>query len=270
MDGRLAAHVKAFAIAEVTGRGLDYKLVAGTEIEILHGEKLIEELPVGFAELPEVLPPAGDVGSGMEDDGTLIEEAVGVVLLDDAHDAANELNEGGEVGEDAEYRCDGKEGVVEPFPQLADLDDHIQLVIIETLQDLFVGGAVFSRVHIIGAVAPGAIRFHDLAAVLVVERRRDDLEPVVAGSFAALIQFTDRSVNNSGEGLIRDYDAAPEISVLLAKPTHFFKADLDLLSVLSADIAERSGVEDNGLEALDVAFLNGTKHRVGIEPRVRP
>lgn len=93
-DGRLTAHVKAFAIAEVTRRGFDFKLVAGTEIEILDREKLIEELAVGFAVHLEVGPPAGDVGSGMEDDATVIKDVARRVLLDDAHDAANELNKG--------------------------------------------------------------------------------------------------------------------------------------------------------------------------------
>ena len=101
--------------------------------------------------------------------------------------------------------------------------------------------------------------------MLVVERRRDDLEPVVVGGLAALVQFADRSVNDSVQCLGGGHDAAPEIGVLLTEAAHFVKADFDLLSILAANIAERSGVEDNGLEALDVAFLNGAEHRVGIE-----
>ena len=118
-------------------------------------------------------------------------------------------------------------------------DDHIQLVIFQTLQDLIVGGAVFSRVHEIGTEATVPIRFHDLAAVLVVERRGDDFEPAVPGSCAAPFQFTDRSVDNRVERLGRGHDAAPEFGVLLPKATYLVKADLDLLSVLAADIAQR-------------------------------
>lgn len=85
------------------------------------------------------------------------------------------------------------------------------------------------------------------------------------GGLAALVQFANRGVNDGVERLGRGHDTAPDIGVLLAEAAHFIKADLDLLSALAADIAEGAGVEDNRLEALDVALLNGPKHRVGIE-----
>ena len=57
-----------------------------------------------------------------------------------------------------------RKGWSNPSPSLRTWHDHVQLVILETLQDAVVGGGVFSGVHIIGVAATGAIRFHDLAA----------------------------------------------------------------------------------------------------------
>ena len=71
----------------------DCKFAGVSEVEILHREKLLEELLVRFAVFLEVLPAARDIGSRMEDDGPLIERMIGAVLFDDAHDPAHELHE---------------------------------------------------------------------------------------------------------------------------------------------------------------------------------
>ena len=94
--------------------------------------------------------------------------------------------------------------------------------------------------------------------------RRDDLDPGVVGVRVEFVQRASRSRNDGIAHFGRGHHAAPQIGALLLWAAHFFKADIDPLSVLAADIPQGAEVKDTCLEALDAGLPNGQAHWVGI------
>ncbi len=119
-------------------------------------------LPPGrFAVLLEVAPLPCDVGAGMKYDDALIQHVARRVLLYHAHDATDELNEGRQVAEDAEYRRDGQQRMVKALAQLAHLHDNIELVPFELPHNSLIGGTVLARMNVTDAAIARGVRFDD-------------------------------------------------------------------------------------------------------------
>ena len=71
--------------------------------------------------------------------------------------------------------------MIEAFPELADLDDDFELVILQALQDPLIGGRLLAAMDIVRLKSALAIRTHDVDAVLIVQCGGDDLEPTLTG-----------------------------------------------------------------------------------------
>src|SRR6516164_1501992 len=159
-------------------------------------QQLIEIFAVRLAVSLEVGPLPGDVAAGMEDDDSLIENMARGVLLDHAHDPADELHEGREIAEDTEDCGNRKEAMVKALTQLANLNDDVKLVVFQPLHDALIGDTSLARMHIVGPAPTGAVGFNDLLAMVVVERRCDDLQAIVAGLGAQALELADGGVDD--------------------------------------------------------------------------
>jgi len=67
----------------------------------------------------------------MEDYRAVVQRVAGSVLLDDAHDAADELHKRGQARKDAEDCGHGQVGMVEAFTEHAYLDDDVEFVALQ-------------------------------------------------------------------------------------------------------------------------------------------
>jgi hypothetical protein len=84
-------------------------------------QQIGEELLIRLAELPEIIPTSRDIGADMKHNDPLIKRVPRHVLLDRAHDAADELHEGTEVGKNAADHGDGEVGMIEALAEHASL-----------------------------------------------------------------------------------------------------------------------------------------------------
>ena len=103
---------------------------------------MVKVFAVSLGIVLKISPLARDVRARVKDHDAAIHRVLRRVLLYDAHDAADELHEGRQIAEDAEYRCDGQIFVVKAFAELADLNDHVQIMVFELLQHAFIGGTI--------------------------------------------------------------------------------------------------------------------------------
>ena len=150
---------------------------------------------MSLAELPEIIPASRDIGADMKHNDPLIKRVPRQVLLDRAHDAADELHEGTEVGKNAADHGDGEVGMIEALAKHAGLHDHIELVVFELLKDALVRLRL-SRVDVRRPKPARAESLGDLDAVVEIQRRCDDLKPLLAGFLAQAAQL--------GDGLVHD------------------------------------------------------------------
>src|SRR4051812_11955114 len=90
-----------------------------SRVEAFKRQQLIEISLIRFAVLLEVAPLACDIRSGVEDHDPLIDGMSRRVLHDHAHDASDELHEGRQVAENAEYGSYCQQWMIEALPQLA-------------------------------------------------------------------------------------------------------------------------------------------------------
>ena len=102
------------------------------------GKQCGEVVLVGFAELPEVVPSPCDIGADVKHDDALVSRVARRVLLDGAHDAANELNEGTEVGENAADHRYGKVRMIESLAEHSGLHDGVEFVTFKLLKNALV------------------------------------------------------------------------------------------------------------------------------------
>ena len=126
-------------------------------------QQLIEKISVSFAVGLEVRPLPSDISAGMEHDDPLIENVTRGILLDHSHDPADELHEGRQIAENAEDGRNRQVRVVEPFAQLTNLNDDIDLVVFQPLHHALVGDAGLTRMHIVGTATTSTISFDDFA-----------------------------------------------------------------------------------------------------------
>jgi hypothetical protein len=182
------------------------------------GQQFGEVALIGVAELPEIVPPPRDIRARVKHNHSLVERVPGRVLLDRAHDAADELNEGAKIGEDAADHGDGEVGMIEPLAKHAGLHDRIELVIFQLLKNPLVRLG-FARVDVGRTKPPRAEGLRDLDAMVEVQRRSDDLQPLLAGFLAQAAQLGDRLIDDRPKRLFRHHDTAPEFGVGFAKPS---------------------------------------------------
>jgi hypothetical protein len=131
------------------------------------GEQLGEEVLIGLAELAEVVPTPRNVGPDVEDHNALIERMARGVLLDGAHDAADELYEGAQIRENTPDHRDPEVAMIEALAEHAGLNDRIELVILKLLKNALVSLRL-TGMNIIGTEPPRAKCFRDLDAVVQV------------------------------------------------------------------------------------------------------
>jgi hypothetical protein len=129
----LAAHIDIRGVPAARAR-LNLQFVAVRKGEPLDRQELIEVLLVGLAVLLEVLPSTCNVCSSVKDDDALVERVAWRVLLDHAHDSADELHKRRQIPKDAKHRGYSEEPVVKAFPKLSNLHDDIELVVLQLLQ----------------------------------------------------------------------------------------------------------------------------------------
>jgi hypothetical protein len=88
--------------------------------------------------LPEIVPPARNIGAGVKHNHALVQRVAWSVLLDRPHDAADELNEWAEIGEDAANHSNREMGVIKTLAEHASLHYRIELVIFQLLKNALV------------------------------------------------------------------------------------------------------------------------------------
>ncbi len=138
----------------------------------------------------------------MKDHDAPIDGVAWAILLDRAHDAANELNERAQVCIDAANHRYREIAMIEPLPEHPSLHDDIQLVILKLREDALVGIRSLARVHISGSKITRAERFSDLNAVIQVESRSDDFQTLLSGLLAQATQLVDCLVNDRSKRLV--------------------------------------------------------------------
>jgi hypothetical protein len=90
-------------------------VVLGNEILTLAGQPLVDEFLILEVELSELGPPSVVVEPNVGHNESLIIRMIGCSLHDDAHDAPDELDEGGQTAERSEDCGHAQAGMIEPF-----------------------------------------------------------------------------------------------------------------------------------------------------------
>jgi hypothetical protein len=142
------------------------------------------------------VPASRDVGSCVKNHGSLIQGVCRIVLDNRTHYPPDKLNKWAKLTEHAENGSHGEIPVIEAFTKLTHLDYHVQLVVIEPLQNTFIGRAVLPAVNIVCPSTTSAIRFNDLNAMLIIQRGSDDLQALLSGRCSKPIQLTDGCIDN--------------------------------------------------------------------------
>jgi hypothetical protein len=151
----------------------------------------------------------------MEHNNSPVQGVTRGILFDGTHNATNELNKWTEVRKDTSNHCDRKILMIKALAEHPSLHDDIESMILETRKYCFIC-ATFARMHIIGPKSSRSECLRYLDAMRLIERGRDDFEPLLTRFGTQSTQFADSAVDDRSECLVGHDDAAAKRSVVLS------------------------------------------------------
>src|SRR6218665_203383 len=119
--------------------------------------------------------------------------------------------------------------------------------------------------HIASPTLACNIRFDNLAAMLIVECRRDNFQFASAGLRTKPVKFTNWCVHDRVQRFGRCHYATSEVGIRFTEASHLCKVNLNFLRVVAPHIAQRARVELHCLQAFDIAIPYRPEDLVRVE-----
>lgn len=186
------------------------------------GGPVVDQLLVFQVELAQLSPALVVVEADVGDDEASVVGVVGLVLLDDAHDSANELDVGREGAVRPEDGGDAETRVVEPLAEHLDLHDAVEGPDLELLEDRV--NLVHAAVDLGGDAPALLVQGADLASVVDRAGGGDHLV-LEAGLGAHGVALLDAGLDDVAVALLAQGDASAEPG-LLAQLEHLVEGVL--------------------------------------------